>query len=144
MTFPPKPIAIDGVSSAALPGFSSDMVVQVDQENLNFEPILEIPNMGGNIPTVSTYRKFSNQPYATTYHCSWFCLSPYLEYHIKQIDKELAKFDSVELSKKGQGLSNSFIPFHTQPNSNILVDDNVSDASFASYDHLIEEVKYLT
>ena len=92
-------------------GFSSNMVVQVDQENLNFEPILEIPNMGGNVPTVSTYRDFSNQPYATTYHCSWFCLSPYLEYHIKQIDKELAKFDSVEISKKGQDLSNSFIPF---------------------------------
>ena len=49
----------------------------------------------------------------------------------------------MELSKKGQDLSNSFIPFHTQPNSNILGDDNVSDASFASYDHLIEEVKSL-
>lgn len=60
MIFPQKPIAIDCVSSAAPPGFSFDMVVQVAQENLNFEPILEILNMGGNIPTVSKYRDFSN------------------------------------------------------------------------------------
>ena len=44
---------------------------------------------------------------------------------------------------KRSDFSNSFIPFHTQPNSNILGDDNVSDASFASYDHLIEEVKFI-
>ena len=63
--------------------------------------------------------------------------------HIKQIVKELAKFDFVELSKKDWDLSYYFIPFYTHLNSNILEDDNAGDASFASYDHLIEEVKFI-
>ena len=37
-----------------------------------------------------------------------------------------------------------FIPFHTQHNRNILGDDSAGDASFASYDYLIDEVKFIT
>ena len=37
-----------------------------------------------------------------------------------------------------------FIPFHTQHNRNILGDGSVGDSSFASYDYLIDEVKFIT
>ena len=38
---PLRPTTTDGVPLAALPSSSSDVVVQVDQENLNFKSILD-------------------------------------------------------------------------------------------------------